>query len=84
MKYVICIFCKHDYFIDSLYFWQVEIFDPSYRIMDIFRLQCDLKDIYFPYIQVIPQKCKNFLACLKGIWSIHILLKLLMIELLMN
>lgn len=32
-------------------FTKVEIFEPSYQIMDMYRLQCALKDIYFPYIQ---------------------------------
>ncbi|XP_026403725.1 structural maintenance of chromosomes flexible hinge domain-containing protein GMI1-like isoform X2 [Papaver somniferum] len=32
-------------------FTKVEIFKPKQRPMDVFKLQCRLKDIYFPYIQ---------------------------------
>ncbi|KAJ9553012.1 hypothetical protein OSB04_017057 [Centaurea solstitialis] len=32
-------------------FTKVEIFEPKMRSIDIRRLQCKLKDIYFPYIQ---------------------------------
>ncbi|XP_071686179.1 structural maintenance of chromosomes flexible hinge domain-containing protein GMI1 [Rutidosis leptorrhynchoides] len=32
-------------------FTRVEIFEPKMRRIDIRRLQCKLKDIYFPYIQ---------------------------------
>ncbi|THG10129.1 hypothetical protein TEA_027994 [Camellia sinensis var. sinensis] len=31
---------------------EVEIFEPKMRGLDIAQLQCKLKDIYFPYIQV--------------------------------
>ncbi|KVI04651.1 Histidine kinase-like ATPase, ATP-binding domain-containing protein [Cynara cardunculus var. scolymus] len=33
-------------------FTKVDIFEPKMRSIDIRRLQCKLKDIYFPYIQV--------------------------------
>ncbi|KAJ6297076.1 hypothetical protein OIU78_022744, partial [Salix suchowensis] len=33
-------------------FTKVEILEPNVRDVDIFQLQCKLKDIYFPYIQV--------------------------------
>ncbi|XP_010267594.1 PREDICTED: uncharacterized protein LOC104604778 isoform X2 [Nelumbo nucifera] len=33
-------------------FTKVEIFEPKIRSLDVFQLQCKLKDIYFPYIQV--------------------------------
>ncbi|XP_042487826.1 structural maintenance of chromosomes flexible hinge domain-containing protein GMI1 isoform X2 [Macadamia integrifolia] len=33
-------------------FTKVEIFEPKIRSLDAFKLQCRLKDIYFPYIQV--------------------------------
>ncbi|KAG6752676.1 hypothetical protein POTOM_042705 [Populus tomentosa] len=32
-------------------FTKVEILEPKVRDLDIFQLQCKLKDIYFPYIQ---------------------------------
>ncbi|KAI4307104.1 hypothetical protein L6164_030326 [Bauhinia variegata] len=32
-------------------FTKVDIFKPKVRVSDIFKLQCHLKDIYFPYIQ---------------------------------
>ncbi|KAI3983927.1 hypothetical protein MKX01_021761 [Papaver californicum] len=32
-------------------FTKVDIFKPKQRPMDVFKLQCRLKDIYFPYIQ---------------------------------
>ncbi|XP_043716489.1 structural maintenance of chromosomes flexible hinge domain-containing protein GMI1 [Telopea speciosissima] len=32
-------------------FTKVEIFEPKIRCLDAFKLQCRLKDIYFPYIQ---------------------------------
>ncbi|KAL0321555.1 UNVERIFIED_CONTAM: Nicotinamide/nicotinic acid mononucleotide adenylyltransferase [Sesamum calycinum] len=32
--------------------WKVEIFEPKMKTMDIKHLRCQLKDIYFPYIQV--------------------------------
>ncbi|KAJ4954884.1 hypothetical protein NE237_011667 [Protea cynaroides] len=32
-------------------FTKVEIFEPKIRSLDAFKLQCRLKDIYFPYIQ---------------------------------
>ncbi|KAL0299685.1 UNVERIFIED_CONTAM: Structural maintenance of chromosomes flexible hinge domain-containing protein GMI1 [Sesamum radiatum] len=33
-------------------FMKVEIFEPKMKTMDIKHLRCQLKDIYFPYIQV--------------------------------
>ncbi|CAK9151606.1 unnamed protein product [Ilex paraguariensis] len=32
-------------------FTKVDIFEPKMRFADILQLQCELKDIYFPYIQ---------------------------------
>ncbi|GAV66190.1 LOW QUALITY PROTEIN: HATPase_c_3 domain-containing protein, partial [Cephalotus follicularis] len=32
-------------------FTKVDILDPKVEILDIYKLQCKLKDIYFPYIQ---------------------------------
>ncbi|KAF3432812.1 hypothetical protein FNV43_RR23914 [Rhamnella rubrinervis] len=32
-------------------FTKVEIFEPRIKCLDVFQLQCKLKDIYFPYIQ---------------------------------
>jgi hypothetical protein len=31
---------------------QVDVFEPKVKDVDINKLQCHLKDIYFPYIQV--------------------------------
>ncbi|KAJ0553575.1 hypothetical protein HanRHA438_Chr00c16g0850431 [Helianthus annuus] len=31
--------------------WRVEIFEPKMRSINIRRLKCKLKDVYFPYIQ---------------------------------
>lgn len=41
---------SHNSFMEM--FEQVDIFEPKMSSIDIRRLQCKLKDIYFPYIQV--------------------------------
>lgn len=48
---------------------QVEIFDPRVKTLDIKRLRCKLKDLFFPYIKVICLPFVTFIIYRKRVMS---------------